>query len=81
MLRRSGPRTPSRRATRRGAERRAARLCGQQLAGIGVLRSLEDVRHIALLDDQSRRPVMTDPVLRMSQFDAITDDDVVRMIK
>ncbi len=35
--------------------------------------------YVALLDDQSRRPVMSDPVLRMSQFDAITDDDVSRM--
>ena len=35
--------------------------------------------YVALLDDQSKRPVMTDPVLRMSQFDGITDDDVARM--
>ncbi len=35
--------------------------------------------YIALLDDQSKRPVMTDPALRMSQFDGITADDVTRM--
>jgi lysophospholipase L1-like esterase len=34
---------------------------------------------IALLDDQSRRPVMTDPALRASVFDQISDEDVARM--
>jgi lysophospholipase L1-like esterase len=35
--------------------------------------------YIALLDDQSRRPVMTDPVLRVDSFPLITDVDVSRM--
>jgi lysophospholipase L1-like esterase len=35
--------------------------------------------YIALLDDQSRRPVMTDPALRSSSFDQISDQDVTRM--
>ena len=35
--------------------------------------------YIALLDDQSRRPVMTDPVLRVESFPLITDVDVSRM--
>lgn len=35
--------------------------------------------YIALLDDQSRRPVMTDPELRAAQFENFTDDDVTRM--
>jgi len=35
--------------------------------------------YIALLDDQSRRPVMTDPVLRIDSFPLITDVDVSRM--
>jgi lysophospholipase L1-like esterase len=34
---------------------------------------------IALLDDQAKRPVMTDAVLRGHSFDKITDDDVPRM--
>ncbi len=34
---------------------------------------------IALLDDQSKRPVMTDPALRSSSFDQISDTDVARM--
>jgi len=35
--------------------------------------------YIALLDDQSRRPVMTDPALRTDSFPSITDVDVSRM--
>lgn len=35
--------------------------------------------YIALLDNQSRRPVMTDPALRNSSFDRITATDVQRM--
>ncbi len=35
--------------------------------------------YIALLDDQSRRPVMADPALRTGSFDRITADDVPRM--
>ncbi len=35
--------------------------------------------YIALLDDQSKRPVMTDPVLRVDSFPLITDVDVSRM--
>jgi len=35
--------------------------------------------YIALLDDQSRRPVMTDPALRVDSFALITDVDVSRM--
>ncbi len=34
---------------------------------------------IALLDDQSKRPVMTDPGLRSSSFDQISETDVARM--
>jgi lysophospholipase L1-like esterase len=35
--------------------------------------------YIALLDDQSKRPVMTDPTLRVDNFPQITDVDVSRM--
>lgn len=35
--------------------------------------------YIALLDDQSKRPVMTNPQLRRDSYDRITDDDVSRM--
>ncbi len=35
--------------------------------------------YIALLDDQSRRPVMTDAERRTSSFDKISGDDVPRM--
>jgi lysophospholipase L1-like esterase len=35
--------------------------------------------YIALLDDQSKRPVMTEQEKRTSSFDKITADDVVRM--
>jgi lysophospholipase L1-like esterase len=35
--------------------------------------------YIALLDDQSKRPVMTDAALRSSSFDKITADDVPKM--
>ncbi len=35
--------------------------------------------YIALLDDQSKRPVMTDPEMRGSSFDRISVDDVTRM--
>lgn len=34
---------------------------------------------IALLDDQSKRPVMTDPALRGDSYGSITDEDVQRM--
>jgi lysophospholipase L1-like esterase len=35
--------------------------------------------YIALLDDQSKRPVMRDPELRSSSFDLISADDVPRI--
>ena len=35
--------------------------------------------YIALLDDQSKRPVMAEPELRTSNFDSITAEDVPRM--
>lgn len=35
--------------------------------------------YIALLDDQSKRPVMTNPTMRRDSFDKITADDVPRM--
>ncbi len=35
--------------------------------------------YIALLDDQSKRPVMTNPQLRGNSYDRITADDVARM--
>ncbi len=35
--------------------------------------------YIALLDDQSKRPVMSNPELRTNNFDLITADDVPRM--
>jgi lysophospholipase L1-like esterase len=35
--------------------------------------------YIALLDDQSKRPVMTEQEKRTSSFDKITQDDVTRM--
>ncbi len=35
--------------------------------------------YIAILDDQSRRPVMTDSELRSSIYDQISDQDVTRM--
>ena len=35
--------------------------------------------YVALLDDQSKRPVMTDPALRVDSFPQITDVDVSRM--
>jgi lysophospholipase L1-like esterase len=35
--------------------------------------------YIALLDDQSRRPVMTDPNRRNASYDRITDADLPRM--
>lgn len=35
--------------------------------------------YIALLDDQSRRPVMTDPARRNAVYDRITDADLLRM--
>lgn len=34
---------------------------------------------IALLDDQSRRPVMTDPILRGDSFPSISEEEVQRM--
>jgi lysophospholipase L1-like esterase len=34
---------------------------------------------VALLDDQSKRPVMSNPELRGSSFDLISADDVPRM--
>ena len=47
-----------------------------------ILMSLKATKariYIALLDDQSRRPVMANPVLRGDSFDQITDEDVSRM--
>lgn len=35
--------------------------------------------YIALLDDQSRRPVMTDPAMRNAVYDRMSDEDVQRM--
>ena len=35
--------------------------------------------HIALLDDQSRRPVMTDPARRYASYQNIDDADIFRM--
>ena len=35
--------------------------------------------YIAILDDQSKRPVMTDPALRSASFDKLTADDVPKM--
>ena len=35
--------------------------------------------HVALLDDQTKRPVIADPVLRNETFPGVTDDEVSRM--
>ena len=43
------------------------------------LKATGSLIYVALLDDQSRRPVMTDPVLRVDSFPLITDVDVLRM--
>lgn len=47
-----------------------------------ILASLKDTGarvYIALLDDQSKRPVMRNPQLRRDSYDKITADDVSRM--
>ncbi len=47
-----------------------------------ILSALKDTGarlYIALLDDQSKRPVMTDAEKRSSSFDKITKEDVARM--
>ncbi len=44
-----------------------------------ALKSTGATLYIALLDDQSKRPVMTEQEKRTSSFDKITKDDVARM--
>jgi len=46
---------------------------------LNSLAATEAQIYIALLDDQSKRPVMADSVLRGYSFDAISDEDVQRM--
>ena len=46
---------------------------------LGSLKATGARLYIALLDDQSKRPVMTNPQLRRDSYDKITADDVSRM--
>ncbi len=56
---------------------------GDALDRVGtILRTLGDTGaalYIALLDDQSRRPVLTDPSLREEYFPGITEEEIPRM--
>ena len=46
---------------------------------LSTLKATGATLYIALLDDQSQRPVITDPVLRASAFPNITDEYAARM--